>query len=120
MEKKFKKRAMHVQSCCFANKTYCFFCRSRCCRRRRRFSYSLISQKKGCLKTVYSFSLVERMKSDSSPGLRMKTINGQLSHLEWQEKWPCAHLCCFSEGFIGSFSNDNGDGRENGKKAIGL
>ena len=26
---------MHVQSCCFANQTYCFFCRSRCrqCRR---------------------------------------------------------------------------------------
>ena len=26
---------MHVQSCCFANRTYCFFCRSRCRRRRR-------------------------------------------------------------------------------------
>ena len=24
-EKKITRRAMHVQSCCFANKTYCFF-----------------------------------------------------------------------------------------------
>ena len=28
---------------------------------------SLISQKKECLKIIYTFSLVERMKSDSSP-----------------------------------------------------
>ena len=33
--KKCTKSVMHVQSCCFANQTYCFFCRSRCRRRRR-------------------------------------------------------------------------------------
>ena len=25
--------------------------------------------------------------------LTLKTISGKLSHLEWQEKWSCAHLC---------------------------
>ena len=24
----------------------------------------------------------------------------QIKHLEWQEKWPCAHLCHFTEYFI--------------------
>ena len=37
----YTKSVMHVQSCCFANQTYCFFCRSRC-RQRRRCLSSLI------------------------------------------------------------------------------
>ena len=32
--KKCTKSVMHVQSCCFAFETYCFFLRSRCCLRR--------------------------------------------------------------------------------------
>ena len=37
----YEKSVMHVQSCCFANQIYCFFCRSRC-RLRRRCLSSLI------------------------------------------------------------------------------
>ena len=39
----YKKSVMHVQSCCFANQTYCFLCRSRC-RPRRRCLSSLLSK----------------------------------------------------------------------------
>ena len=56
----------------------------------------LISQKKECLKVIYTFSLVERMKSAES--LTLKMINGKLSHLEWQGKWSYAHLCRFTDG----------------------
>ena len=36
-----KKSVIHVQSCCFANQTYCFFCRSRCRPRRRCLSKNI-------------------------------------------------------------------------------
>ena len=43
---------------------------------------------------IFTFSLVERMKSAES--LTLKMINGKLSRLEWQEKWPCANLYRFT------------------------
>ena len=44
--KKCTNKAWYVQSCCFANQTYCFFWRSRC-RPRRRCLSSLMSLLKG-------------------------------------------------------------------------
>ena len=44
----YKKSVMHVQSCCFANQTYWFFCRSRC-RPRRRCLSSLLFDPCHCL-----------------------------------------------------------------------
>ena len=43
-----QKSVMHVQSCCFANQTYCFFCRSRCRPRRRCLSSLLLLQRRLC------------------------------------------------------------------------
>ena len=34
-QRNVQKTVLHVQSCCFANQTFFFFCRSRCRRRRR-------------------------------------------------------------------------------------
>ena len=45
-QRNVQKSVMHVQSCCFAHQTYCFFWRS-CCRRRRSFVRSLLGNNDG-------------------------------------------------------------------------
>ena len=41
LQRNVQKSVMHVQSCCFPNQTYCFFCRSRCRPRRRCLSKNI-------------------------------------------------------------------------------